>query len=177
MQMAPRNGRRGRPSGEVRAGHHGGVERALVAAVVVLVAAAVAVVVERRRRPDAPTQGRTSGPWPVPVQLDRADFGGGDRPWLVAVFTSATCDSCQDAIGKAAALASGEVAVEEIEVGGRRDLHDRYGIEAVPTTLLADAEGVVRASIVGPVTAADLWSAVADVRAAASAGDEAPPPD
>jgi hypothetical protein len=139
------------------------VERVLLAAVVVAIAAVVAVVVERRR-PEPPTQ----SPWTVPAQLDRDDFDRPDAPWLVAVFTSATCDSCAVARDKAAVLASPEVAVQEVEVAARRDLHDRYGIDAVPTILLADAEGVVRKSFVGPPSATDLWAAVAEARENAS---------
>ena len=45
-----------------------------------------------------------------------------------------------------------------------RALHERYAIEAVPTTLIADPEGVVVASFLGPVTATDLWAAVAEAR-------------
>ena len=135
------------------------MERLIVAAVVVAVAAAVAVIVDRRR-PEPPTQ----SPWTVPAQLDRDDFDRPDAPWLVAVFTSATCDSCALARDKAAVLASGDVAVQEVEVAARKDLHDRYEIDAVPTILLADHEGVVRASFVGPPTATDLWAAVAGAR-------------
>lgn len=127
---------------------------------VVVVAAAVLALVVERRRPDAPTQ----GDWPVPRQLDRADFDGADVPWLVAVFSSATCDSCATVLTKAAVLTSPDVAVQDVEVGARGDLHQRYGIEAVPTIVVADAEGVVRASFVGPPSATDLWAAVAEVR-------------
>ena len=76
-----------------RAADTGAVERFLLAAAVVLLAALVAVIVERRR-PEAPTQGT----WPVPAQLDRADFARPEAPWLGAVFTSATCDSCAQAV-------------------------------------------------------------------------------
>lgn len=135
------------------------MERLLVVVLVVAVAVLVAWLVERRR-PDAPTQGG----WSVPSQLDRTDFGRPEAPWLVALFTSATCDSCRGTVEKANVLACDDVAVEEVEVTARRDLHDRYGIDAVPTLVVADAEGVVRASFVGPVTATDLWAAVAEVR-------------
>lgn len=128
-------------------------------AVVVAAAVILALVVERRR-PDAPTQGE----WPVPRQLDRADFDRVDAPWLVAVFSAATCDSCATVLKKSAVLASSEVAVQDVEVGARGDLHKRYGIEAVPTIVLADTEGVVRASFVGEPSATDLWAAVAEVR-------------
>jgi hypothetical protein len=135
------------------------VERLLIAAAVVALAAVVAYVVQRRR-PEPPTQPR----WSAPTQLDRADFASPNAPWLVAVFTSATCDSCAGAISKARVLASEEVAVEEVEVGAKPDVHRRYAVEAVPMTVVADHEGVVRASFVGPATATDLWAAVAEAR-------------
>ena len=133
--------------------------RFLLAAAVVVVAVVVAVVLERRR-PEAPTQGS----WTVPAQLDRADFARPDAPWLVAVFTSATCDSCAQAVERAKVLASGAVAVDEAEVKARPDLHRRYHIDAVPIVVVADAEGVVRSSFTGPPSATDLWAAVAAVR-------------
>jgi hypothetical protein len=135
------------------------VERFILAAVVVLVSVVVAVVLERRR-PEAPTQGS----WSVPAQLDRADFTRPDAPWLVAVFTSATCDSCARTVEQAKVLDSDAVAVEDVEVKARPDLHARYHIEAVPIVVVADAEGVVRSSFTGPPSATDLWAAVAGVR-------------
>ena len=135
------------------------MERLLIA--VVLIAAAVAVAfVLQRRKPAPPTQPR----WAVPTQLDRRDFSGADHPWLVAVFTSASCESCARATAKASVLASRAVAYEEIPYQGRRDLHERYGIEAVPCIVVADDEGVVRASFIGVPTATDLWAAVAEAR-------------
>jgi len=135
------------------------MERLLLAAVLVAVAVVVAMVLQRRR-PDAPTQPA----WTVPAQLDRNDFARPDAPWLVAVFTSATCSTCAGVHEKASVLASDAVAVDDVELSARRDQHDRYGIDAVPTLVVADADGVVRASFVGPVTATDLWAAVAEAR-------------
>jgi hypothetical protein len=140
-------------------GDTGAVERVLLAAVVVVVAVVVALILERRR-PEAPTAGN----WAVPAQLDRADFAHPDAPWLVAVFTSATCDSCAKAVEQAKVMASDEVAVDEAEVKARPDLHRRYHIDAVPITVVADREGVVRRSFTGPPSATDLWAAVAGVR-------------
>lgn len=135
------------------------MERLLLAAVLVVVAVVVALVLQRRR-PDAPSQ----PVWSVPDQLDRADFDRPSSPWLVAVFTSATCTSCQGVWDKARHLASDQVAVQEVEVGRDRALHERYGIDAVPLVVVADATGVVGAHFLGPVTATDLWAAVADLR-------------
>ena len=141
------------------------MERAILAAAVVVVAVIVAVVLERRR-PEAPTQ----GDWAVPAQLDRADFARPDAPWLVAVFTSATCDSCARTIEQARVLASDAVAVDEAEVKARPDLHRRYRIDAVPIVVVADVDGVVRRSFTGPPSATDLWAAVAGVRDEEGAG-------
>jgi hypothetical protein len=135
------------------------VERVVIAASLVLVAVAVAVVLNRRR-PQAPTQGRA----PVPAQLDRSDFPGADKPWLLVVWTSRTCDSCAAATAKAKLLESPAVGYVEVPWQDRRDLHDRYGIEDVPLLVLADHEGVVRASFVGTPEFADLVGAVAGAR-------------
>jgi hypothetical protein len=152
-----------------RAADTGRVERLLLAASVVAVAAVVAVILERRR-PEAPTQGG----WEVPAQLDRADFARPEAPWLVAVFTSATCDSCAQALQRSRVLDSAAVAVEEVEVKEKPDLHRRYHIEAVPIIVVADREGVVRTSFTGPPSATDLWAAVAGVRDEGPRGDESP---
>jgi hypothetical protein len=82
----------------------------------------------------------------------------------VAVFSSATCLSCQDAWEKARLLDSDEVAVQEIEASERKDLHERYRIDAVPMIVVVDDEGVTRASFIGVPTAADLWAALAELR-------------
>ncbi|MDP9386544.1 MAG: thioredoxin family protein [Actinomycetota bacterium] len=131
----------------------------MLAAVLVALAVVVARVLERRR-PAPPTQSR----WAVPAQLDRADFAAPERPWLVAVFTSSTCASCEEATAKAGVLASPQVAYEEIPYQERGDLHRRYAVEAVPTIVMADGEGVVRASFVGVPSATDLWAALAEAR-------------
>jgi hypothetical protein len=136
------------------------VERVVVALVLIAVAVAVAVVLERRK-PAPPTQPKR---WDVPTQLDRDDFEGRDRAWLVAVFTSSTCESCERVLPKAAVLASAEVAVVDVPYQSRKDLHARYGVDVVPTLVVADPEGVVRASFVGVPTATDLWAAVAEAR-------------
>jgi hypothetical protein len=136
------------------------VERVVIAVVLIAVAAAVALVLERRK-PAPPPQPRA---YEVPTQLDRADFAGGDQPWLVAVFTSETCDSCAKVLPKARVLASDDVAVTEIPYQSRKDLHKRYAIDVVPLLVVADREGVVQASFIGNMSATDLWAAVAEAR-------------
>jgi hypothetical protein len=133
----------------------------LVAVPVVIVACVIAVVLQRRSQPDAPTQPRE---YAVPSQLDRDDFERPDAPWLVVVFTSGTCLSCAGTMERALPLASDVVAVQEVEFVENKALHERYAIDAVPMLLVADDEGVVRASFIGTPTAADLWAALAELR-------------
>ncbi|HNJ98833.1 MAG TPA: hypothetical protein PLV13_11945, partial [Ilumatobacteraceae bacterium] len=73
----------------------------LIAAGVVVIAAVVGVVLRRRRAVEVPTQPRHE----IPSQLDRADFAP-DMPWVVAVFSSASCSTCADVKRKAAVLES-----------------------------------------------------------------------
>lgn len=134
------------------------MERLLFAIAIVAIAAVVAEVVRRRRAADPPTQPR----YELPSQLDRSDFDGAG--WLVAVFTSDTCSTCADVVRKAEVVRCDDVTVVTVPFQAARDLHERYDIDAVPCLLIADPEGVVHQGFLGPVTATDLWAAVANAR-------------
>lgn len=133
--------------------------REIIASAILIFAAALGVLV-RRRKPDAPSQTSHS----MPQQLSRDDFFSKEKPWLLAVFTSSTCDACQNVATKAKVLASQDVAVQIIDFQEMADLHARYSIDAVPTTVIADHLGVVQYGVLGPVTATDLWAAMARCR-------------
>lgn len=133
----------------------------LLLVVPLLVAAVVVAGFLRRRGADAPTQGPS---WATPTQLDRDDFERPDAPWLVTVFSSATCLACRSVWAKAEQLRSDAVAVQELPAVETKHLHDRYGVEAVPMVLVADTTGAVRASFLGEPTATDLWATVAELR-------------
>lgn len=129
----------------------------------VVAAMAVALVVAlvlKRRKPDAPTQAG----YEVPIQLDRSDFENSHTPWLVAVFTSATCHTCADVATKAEVLTSSEVTVQRIDYTVNPALHKRYRIDAVPLLVIADINGVVHKGFIGPLKAQDLWAAMAECR-------------
>jgi hypothetical protein len=134
--------------------------RLLIAVALGLAAVGVALLLQRRRR-DAPTQGSA---WTVPAQLDRADFAHPEVPWLVAAFTSATCQTCAAVWSRVEVLGSDDVAVVNLEAKVDRAVHARYRIDAVPLVVVADAEGVVRRYFLGPLTATDLWGALAELR-------------
>ena len=131
----------------------------VIAVVVVVAAVAAGLLLRRRQAVEAPTQPSLQ----IPAQLDRADFAP-STPWLVAVFSSASCHTCADVVAKARVLASPQVAVVDVEFGADAALHRKYRIDAVPILVVADADGVVHRGFAGPVTATDLWAAVADAR-------------
>jgi hypothetical protein len=135
------------------------IEQLIVVVAAMSVALAVALILKKRRS-DAPTQAG----FEIPIQLDRNDFENPQTPWLVAVFTSATCHTCADVATKAEVLLSSEVAVQRIDYTVNPDLHKRYRIDAVPLLVIADALGVVHKGFIGPVKAQDLWAAMAECR-------------
>ena len=136
------------------------MERLVVAIVVAVVAVGLSYLL-RRKEHEAPTQPRT---YAAPLQVDRADFPRPDADWLVVAFTSNTCGGCGDVRAKVAALESADVAVVDVEAVAQAEVHARYGVDAVPIVAVVDAEGVVHRGFTGPVTATDLWAAVADAR-------------
>lgn len=133
----------------------------LIVLALAAVGVGVAVAVQRRTSTEAPQQGAS---WEVPVQLKRGDFTRPDAEWLVAVFSSSTCLACAGTWDKAVLLESDAVATQRLDAVEDKPIHDRYGIEAVPMVVVADASGAVRRSFVGEPTATDLWAALAELR-------------
>lgn len=136
--------------------------RLVLAAALVGVAFLAAGVLERRRRTAPPARGAHL----VPQQLDRADFPRPDAPWLVVLWSSQACASCDGLGEKLRPLESADVAVVEVEYQADPGLHRRYAIEAAPLTVVVDVHGVTRASYAGAFDAAELWAAVAELRRA-----------
>ncbi len=132
----------------------------IVLASVIILTALVVALVRKRQSKSAPTQPTNA----LPSQLDREDFPHPDMPWCVVVFSSATCGTCADVVAKAKVLECPEVVVAEIEYSQNRQLHERYHIDAVPSLVIAGSDGVVHAGFKGPISATDLWAAVAECR-------------
>ena len=125
--------------------------RLLIVAIVLAVAVALNKVLSKRTLQ-------------APTQIDRSDFSESSKEWLVLAFTSATCNTCADIERKAVVLKSSSVAVEICEYTSHRELHKKYAIDAVPTLLIADGQGVVRKGFLGPASATDIWAALARER-------------
>jgi hypothetical protein len=134
----------------------------LIMAVLVVLAVGVALVLRRLGPDEEPAP--TTHEFSAPTQLHRADFAAPHKPWLVAVFTSSTCSTCAGTLEKASVLASDDVEVQEVEVTRDAELHATYRIEAVPIVVIADSDGVVVRSFMGPPSTTHLWAAVAEAR-------------
>ncbi len=135
----------------------------MIRVAIVAVVLVVAVVLNRvlsKRSVQAPTQADPS----IPTQVDRNDFSEPSKEWLVLAFTSSTCNTCADIERKAVVLKSQSVAVEICEYTAHRELHKKYAIDAVPTLLIADGQGIVSKGFLGPASATDIWAALARVR-------------
>ena len=126
----------------------------VIVAVIVAVTIGVAIASRRVGGDAAPTP---SG-FTVPGRVARNDFEHPERPWLVAVFTSETCDSCAGVVERAAPLDSPEVAVAAVPVQDQAETHAKYRIDGVPTTIIADAHGTVVGSFLGPVQTCLLYT-------------------
>ena len=118
----------------------------VIMAVVGCIASTVAIWQRRVHRP-APTSTRGE----PPTRLARSDFRAPAAPWLIVVFTSSTCSSCEAAWGELSAYESATVATQNVDAISDADLHRRYGIDSVPTSVLADAAGLAKLAIVGPL--------------------------
>ena len=146
-------------------GKYGGsVPRELLVVVLVGVAVGVAAAIRSRTAQPAPVRGGTISPG----QLDRAEFARPDADWLVVLFSSDSCLSCEGTWDKVELLGSDAVAVEKVTFQADRERHARYGVDSVPLVLVADGQGVVQATFVGPPSAADLWASLAELRSPGS---------
>ena len=141
------------------------VLRLAIALVLALVASVVAFVAHRSAAAGHSEAAPVAVRAEAPVQLHRGDFVRPDAPWLVVLFSAASCDGCAKMAAKVEVLESAAVATCEIEFGAHRDLHARYGIEAVPLVVIADHEGVTRKHFFGSTSATDVWAAIAELRA------------
>ena len=133
--------------------------RLIIAAVLVIAAALIAWRLRSQGEADPVHVGGE-----VPRQIHRGDFPRSDAPWIVVLFSSASCDGCAVMASMVRVLDSAEVAVCEVEFGADRAIHERYAIDSVPLVVVADHEGVTRAAFLGPTSATDLWAALAELR-------------
>jgi thioredoxin-like negative regulator of GroEL len=112
----------------------------------------VAVALQRRRSepPSSPSYRAVS-------EIDRSEFAHPEEPILVVMFGSTTCDTCPivwetiESIGAPA---------ERVDVQADPKRHQRYRIDGVPTTVIADSAGVVARTFFGPLSKAQIEEAL-----------------
>lgn len=132
--------------------------RLLLLVVLVLIAIVIAALLQRRRPepPSAPS-------YRAPSQIDRSEFAGTIGTPLVVVFGSATCNTCPVVWDEVRGHERTGLDVERIDVQDDPTRHRRYRIDGVPTTLVVDGDGVVRASFFGPLAEGALQTAIDDL--------------
>ena len=132
-------------------------------AIVLLVC--VLIVYSTNRKKVAPTQADEYG---YPSMINRKDFEDVNKEIIVISFTSSVCDSCKGVWSKVQVLNSDSVAVQNVEYENEsgKKLHQKYSIDAVPTTIVCNKDGITLKSYIGSVTATDLWAGVASARGA-----------
>ncbi len=129
--------------------------RVIVLVLLTVVAIGIALVLQRRR-PDAPS----APSYRAPRQVDRDDFEVPAELDLIVVFTSTTCDSCPMAWNTVNSIERSGTGAQRVHVQEKPELHKRYKIDGVPTTLVVGTDGVVKASFFGPVDADRITEAL-----------------
>ncbi|MGI9598033.1 MAG: hypothetical protein ACR2QK_17855 [Acidimicrobiales bacterium] len=118
----------------------------LIVLVVLAVAAVGVAYLLQRRRPDPPS----APSYRAPTQLDRDDFERPATPFLAVVLASTTCGTCPEVWATIEGLETDFLATQRVDVQDRAELHKRYRIDGVPTTIFADRAGVVMKAFFGP---------------------------
>lgn len=139
--------------------------------IAILIAVSIAIAALSyvwQRRLD--TSGQVAAAGTIPTHLQRQDFVGADVAWLIVEFSSATCLACADVWARVEGFESPTVAIANVSYQTDEALHRTYGIDSVPTTVVVDAEGAVRAGYLGPLSPTAVDEIVAVI---SSAGDPA----
>ncbi len=141
------------------------MDKALLVFGSVAIAGVLSMILSRRRA--APTAGTHH----IPAQLDLDDFPGARGNWLLVVFSSAKCKTCAGIIVELEAMSRPGLITCEVEIEREHALHTRYQIDAVPTTVIADPDGRVRKSFLGPVNRERMENSLAEAIATPGSGD------
>mgnify|MGYP001170249808 FL=1 len=101
--------------------------------------------IANKRKPDTPTVPK----FVLPFQLDRNDFENVESDWLLVLFSSDTCDSCNFVHDQISNLTLPSLQVQNVEFPSDNLLHKKYSVSSVPSLLLANQNGVVEWSFAG----------------------------
>lgn len=101
---------------------------------------------------------RNSLPTRVPATEVGLDAGA-----ALIVFTEKSCHSCQDVVRLIRGPAGAGLPVADIEYGANQELHRKFDIDTVPTTVIVDEQGTVVAGWVGRIDLSEFTTALAKV--------------
>jgi len=119
---------------------------------------AVAVVLNRSGTTTSISVRRNS----LPTRVPAVEVGLAEGPAIV-IFTEASCRSCQDVMRLIRGPAGAGLPVADVEYGAQPDLHRRFNIGTVPTTVVVDKQGTVIAGWTGRVDLSEFTTALAEI--------------
>jgi len=123
----------------------------------VIIAAAVSALASR-----STTSASAETEHHIPEQLDVPDFRSTSTGRMLVVFSSSKCHTCALVVDAVSQINLLGLVVDVVDIETRPDLHAKYDIDAVPTTLLAESSGRVVKSFLGPVGRELLEQAISD---------------
>ena len=132
--------------------------RLLIAAGLGLAAVLIGMLL-RRSGPPPPISVRRNQ---LPTRVSLTELGADSVPTLV-IFTESSCQSCREAEGVIRGPAGAELPVLEYEYGESAEVHKKFAIDTVPTTLVVGADGTVVAGWLGRIDLGEFASALAQV--------------
>jgi|TARA_B110000444_G_scaffold117953_1_gene110980 thioredoxin-related protein len=130
--------------------------RLLIALSLILLSVSIAVIVERRKVENPFSVKRNQ----LPTLVRPQDFGLEPEAAII-IFTESTCSSCSAVLALLRGPAGANVVVAEVEYGENSELHRRYGIDTVPTTVLVEGDGNVVEGWTGKIEVGELARALA----------------
>ena len=98
----------------------------------------------------------------LPTRVPGSEVGLGATAAIV-VFTENSCHSCQDVVRLIRGPAGAGLPVADIEYGADQELHRKFDIDTVPTTVIVDEQGTVVAGWVGRIDLSEFTNALAKV--------------
>ena len=98
----------------------------------------------------------------LPTRVPGSEVGLGATAAIV-VFTEKSCHSCQDVVRLIRGPAGAGLPVADIEYGASPELHRKFDIDTVPTTVIVDEQGMVVAGWVGRIDLSEFTTALAKV--------------
>ena len=134
------------------------MSRLLIAIAIAGCVSLVAALFKRGSKSDVVSVKRNA----LPTRVPAVEVGLDAAPAII-VFTEATCDSCQMAVGIVRGPAGAGIPVADIEYGADPALHKKFAIDTVPTTLVVDSEGNVLAGWTGRIDLGEFTSALAEL--------------